>query len=315
MTSFSSWNGVKLSAHRGLVTDVLKGRMNFDGLVITDWNVRPGRRVQQRQLLMEVVDAGIDMFMAPDSWRMLYDSTLAQVRDGTIAMERLDDAVARVLRLKERLGLFGHGQALTARAVGRIRLARRARSPCGRARGGAQIDGAAQEHRRVAAAAGRADPRRGRCGARHRAPVGRVDAELAGHRARQQPVPRRDIAMGRGSRWRPPPAVAAPNSLPEGSFTERPDAAIVVFGETPYAEFQGDIALLQLRPELRRPIATMQRLKQQGIPVVRDDHGPPALCQQRCSMRRMPSSPRGCRGPRAAAWPTCCLPQRWRAGA
>src|SRR3546814_12502973 len=52
------------------------------------------------------VNAGIDMFMAPDSWRALYASTLAQVKDGTIPMARLDDAVLRVLRVKQRLGLF-----------------------------------------------------------------------------------------------------------------------------------------------------------------------------------------------------------------
>ncbi|MBX7494298.1 glycoside hydrolase family 3 C-terminal domain-containing protein [Qipengyuania sp. 6B39] len=54
----------------------------------------------------------------------------------------------------------------------------------------------------------------------------------------------------------------------DGTFMQRPDAAIVVFGETPYAEFQGDITTLQLRPELRSPIATMRRLKEQGIPVI-----------------------------------------------
>src|SRR3546814_1993910 len=52
------------------------------------------------------------------------------------------------------------------------------------------------------------------------------------------------------------------------AYKQRPDAAIVVFGETPYAEFQGDIPSLQLRPELRRPFATMRKLKAAGIPVV-----------------------------------------------
>src|SRR3546814_2435203 len=53
---------------------------------------------------------------------------------------------------------------------------------------------------------------------------------------------------------------------PDGSFTgARPDAAIVVFGETPYAEFQGDLKTLQLKPELRAPLATMKKLKAQGI--------------------------------------------------
>jgi beta-glucosidase len=55
---------------------------------------------------------------------------------------------------------------------------------------------------------------------------------------------------------------------PEGNYKQRPDAAIVVFGETPYAEFQGDLATLQLRPKLRRPFETMRKLKAAGIPVV-----------------------------------------------
>lgn len=55
---------------------------------------------------------------------------------------------------------------------------------------------------------------------------------------------------------------------PDGSFTTRPDAAVVVFGETPYAEFQGDRAVLALDPELTGPYETMRKLKAQGIPVV-----------------------------------------------
>src|SRR5690606_4854874 len=54
----------------------------------------------------------------------------------------------------------------------------------------------------------------------------------------------------------------------DGSFTERPDAAVVVFGEKPYAEFQGDRATLALDTDLTGPYATMKALKQQGIPVV-----------------------------------------------
>ena len=55
---------------------------------------------------------------------------------------------------------------------------------------------------------------------------------------------------------------------PDGSFTEKPDAAIVIFGEKPYAEFQGDRATLQLDPELTAPYETMRKLKAQGVPVV-----------------------------------------------
>src|SRR5690606_29829197 len=56
--------------------------------------------------------------------------------------------------------------------------------------------------------------------------------------------------------------------LPDGSYGVRPDAAIVVFGENPYAEGVGDIDRLELPPELSAPIATIKKLKAEGIPVV-----------------------------------------------
>ncbi|HBC15153.1 MAG TPA: 1,4-beta-D-glucan glucohydrolase, partial [Erythrobacter sp.] len=258
MTSFSSWNGVKLSAHHGLVSDVLKGRMNYGGLVITDWNAHGQVAGCSNASCPRAVDAGIDMFMAPDSWRMLYDSTLAQVRDGTIAMERLDDAVARVLRLKERLGLFDMGK------------------PSQRALSGEYDLLGAPDHRAVAREAVRKSMvLLKNTGVLPLQPAGRilVAGDAAHDIARQSggwtlswqgTGLDNSLFPGATSLWEgiEQAATASGGSAelsPEGSFTERPDAAIVVFGETPYAEFQGDIASLQLRPELRRPIATMQR--------------------------------------------------------
>ncbi|KZX87645.1 1,4-beta-D-glucan glucohydrolase [Erythrobacter sp. HI0037] len=267
MTSFSSWNGVKLSAHRGLVTDVLKGRMNFDGMVITDWNAHGQVAGCSNASCPRAVDAGIDMFMAPDSWRMFYDSTLAQVRDGTIAMDRLDDAVARVLRLKERLGLF------------------EMRKPSQRALSGEYELLGAPDHRAVAREAVRKSMvLLKNTGVLPLQPGGRilVAGDAANDIARQSggwtlswqgTGLENDLFPGATSLWsgieQAATATGGSAQLSEdGTFTQRPDAAIVIFGETPYAEFQGDIATLQLRPELRGPIATMRRLKEQGIPVV-----------------------------------------------
>lgn len=267
MTSFSSWNGVKLSAHRGLVTDVLKGRMNFDGMVITDWNAHGQVAGCSNASCPRAVDAGIDMFMAPDSWRMFYDSTLAQVRDGTIAMDRLDDAVARVLRLKERLGLFEMGK------------------PSQRALSGEYDLLGAPDHRAVAREAVRKSMvLLKNTGVLPLQPGSRilVAGDAANDIARQSggwtlswqgTGLENDLFPGATSLWsgieQAATATGGSAQLSEdGTFTQRPDAAIVIFGETPYAEFQGDIATLQLRPELRGPIATMRRLKEQGIPVV-----------------------------------------------
>lgn len=267
MTSFSSWNGVKLSAHRGLVTDVLKGRMNFDGMVITDWNAHGQVAGCSNASCPRAVDAGIDMFMAPDSWRMFYDSTLAQVRDGTIAMDRLDDAVARVLRLKERLGLFEMGKPSQRALSGEYHLL------------------GAPDHRAVAREAVRKSMvLLKNTGVLPLQPGGRilVAGDAANDIARQSggwtlswqgTGLENDLFPGATSLWSGIEQAATATSgsaqlSEDGTFTQRPDAAIVIFGETPYAEFQGDIATLQLRPELRGPIATMRRLKEQGIPVV-----------------------------------------------
>lgn len=267
MTSFSSWNGVKLSAHRGLVTNVLKGRMNFDGMVITDWNAHGQVAGCSNASCPRAVDAGIDMFMAPDSWRMFYDSTLAQVRDGTIAMDRLDDAVARVLRLKERLGLFEMGKPSQRALSGEYELL------------------GAPDHRAVAREAVRKSMvLLKNTGVLPLQPGGRilVAGDAANDIARQSggwtlswqgTGLENDLFPGATSLWsgieQAATATGGSAQLSEdGTFTQRPDAAIVIFGETPYAEFQGDIATLQLRPELRGPIATMRRLKEQGIPVV-----------------------------------------------
>jgi len=267
MTSFSSWNGVKLSAHRGLVTEVLKGRMNFGGLVVTDWNAHGQVAGCTNASCPKAVAAGIDMFMAPDSWRSLYRSTLAQVRDGTIPMERLDDAVARVLRVKQRLGLFEMGKPSQRPLSGQYELL------------------GAADHRAVAREAVRKSlVMLKNTGVLPLKPDARI--LVAGDAAD-------DIARQSGGWTLSWQGTGLDNSLfpgatsiwdgiesavtsagghaelsVEGDYGQRPDAAIVVFGETPYAEFQGDIASLQLRPELRRPIETMRKLRAQGIPVV-----------------------------------------------
>src|SRR4029078_12779174 len=98
MSSVSSCEGQKLSGHKGLITDVLKKRMNFDGFTVGDWNGHGQVDGCTNDNSGAAFNAGMDMFMAPDSWKGLYANTLAQVKDGTISMERLDEAVTRTRR-------------------------------------------------------------------------------------------------------------------------------------------------------------------------------------------------------------------------
>lgn len=106
MASFSAWQGERMHGQKELLTDVLKDRMNFKGFVVGDWNghaLIPGCTATD---CPESLNAGLDMYMAPDSWQGLYYSTLEHAKSGRIPAERLDDAVRRILRVKLTSGVF-----------------------------------------------------------------------------------------------------------------------------------------------------------------------------------------------------------------
>ena len=109
MASFSSWNGRKLHGDKELLTDVLKEKMGFNGFVVGDWNGHGQVPGCVNTDCPQSLNAGLDMYMAPDSWRGLYESTLQHAKDGTISIERLDDAVRRILRVKLSSGIFQKG--------------------------------------------------------------------------------------------------------------------------------------------------------------------------------------------------------------
>jgi beta-glucosidase len=106
MASFNSWNGEKMHGNKSLLTDVLKGKMGFDGFVVGDWNGHGQVAGCTPKNCPQAANAGLDMYMAPDSWKDLYANTLAQAKSGEIPMARIDDAVRRILRVKAKLGLF-----------------------------------------------------------------------------------------------------------------------------------------------------------------------------------------------------------------
>ena len=113
MISYSSYTdsgtGVahgKMHGNRELITDVLKGKLGFDGLVVSDWNAIEQVKGCTRTRCVQAVNAGIDLFMVPDDWKKFIDEAVADVEAGKIPMSRIDDAVTRILRVKMRSGLF-----------------------------------------------------------------------------------------------------------------------------------------------------------------------------------------------------------------
>ena len=106
MASFNSWNGSKVHGNEYLLTEVLKNQMGFDGFVVGDWNGHGQIPGCSNGSCPESLIAGVDMYMVPENWKDLYRNTLRQAENGGIPIERLDDAVRRILIVKERLGLF-----------------------------------------------------------------------------------------------------------------------------------------------------------------------------------------------------------------
>lgn len=269
MASFSSWNGEKVTGHKGLLTDVLKRRMGFGGFIVSDWNAHGQVAGCTNASCPRAINAGLDMYMAPDSWKPIWENLVRQVKSGEVPMARLDDAVSNILRVKLRAGLFEAGKPSSRPLSGKFDLL------------------GSPEHRAIAREAvakslvllknnGSVLPIR--AGARVL-----VAGDGANDVARQSggwTLTWQGTGIdpkyfpGATSIWQGIDAAAkaaggSATLSADGSFTgAKPDAAIVVFGETPYAEFQGDIKTLQLRPELRSPIETMKKLKAQGIPVV-----------------------------------------------
>jgi beta-glucosidase len=106
MASYNSWNDVRCHAHRHLVTDVLKGELGFEGFVVSDWDAIDRLSPDYPEAIRLSVNAGVDMFMVPEKWRRFLADLRGEVEAGRIAMARIDDAVRRILRVKEAYGLF-----------------------------------------------------------------------------------------------------------------------------------------------------------------------------------------------------------------
>ncbi|KAL6637859.1 hypothetical protein ACP70R_025431 [Stipagrostis hirtigluma subsp. patula] len=110
MISYSSWNGVKMHANHDLITRFLKGRLNFKGFTISDWEgidritSPPGANYSYS--VQASILAGIDMIMVPNNYQNFISILTSHVNSGIIPMSRIDDAVTRILRVKFTMGLF-----------------------------------------------------------------------------------------------------------------------------------------------------------------------------------------------------------------
>lgn len=268
MASFSSWNGEKMHGNKTLLTDVLKGRMGFNGFVVGDWNAHGQIAGCTNESCAAAINAGLDMFMMSGDWKALYRNTLAQAKSGEIVPARLDDAVRRILRVKMLAGTFAAGKPSTRRYAGRFGLIG---SPEGHAIGRQAV----QESLVLLKNNGGVLPLKPKANILVAGIAADDVAQQAGGWSitwQGTDVPKRGFPNATSIWSGIDQAVRAGGGTatysPTGAYSAKPDAAIVVFGETPYAEFMGDRPTLEYSPGDKSDLALLRKLKAAGIPVV-----------------------------------------------
>ncbi|MCQ8880586.1 exo 1,3/1,4-beta-D-glucan glucohydrolase [Pseudoalteromonas shioyasakiensis] len=268
MASFNSWNGQRVHGDKYLLTDVLKKQMGFDGFVVSDWNAHKFVEGCDLEQCAAAINAGVDVIMVPEHFEAFYHNTVAQVKDGTISEERINDAVRRFLRAKIRWGAFSRGK------------------PSSRSESQHPEWLGASEHRELAREA-----------VRKSLVLLKNNDQILPIKATSKILVAGDgadsIAKQAGGwsvSWQGtdntnddfPNATSIYAGLKEqvesaggqielneaGNYSVKPDVAIVVIGEEPYAEWFGDIEFLEYQYKTKADLALLKKLKADGIAVV-----------------------------------------------
>ncbi len=263
MPSYSSWNGVKMSGNRYLLTDVLKGELGFEGFLISDY-----RAVQQiypddfKRSIEASINAGMDMVMVPDEYPRFIQLLTELVEENRVPLARIDDAVRRILRVKAAMGLLEKDAApLADRSL--------------------QAQFGSAEHRALAREAVRKSL------VLLKNEGGALPLSKTGSRIHVAGRGADDIGMQTGGwtiTWQGQmgPVTTGGTTIlealrqgagtgadisysPDGKGAEGAAVGVVVIGEQPYAEMMGDRLDLSLADE---DVQAFRNLKAAGIPVV-----------------------------------------------
>jgi beta-glucosidase len=248
MPSYNSWNGVKVSGSKHLLTEVLKQEIGFQGFLISDYNAVDQITKDYKTAIGISINAGMDMVMVPDHYVQFIKNLKELVQDGTVPMSRIDDAVLRILRVKFAMDLMN---------------AKPAPPPSSFAFG-------TPEHRAVARQAVRESMVLLKNDHQTLPLKKSAKINLAGKSAN-------DMGNQCGG-WTITWQGKSSDTLPGGTTimdamhkaganvaTEGATVGVVVIGEPPYAEGMGDRKDLNLSAE---DIAAVKKMKATGVPVV-----------------------------------------------
>lgn len=262
MPSYNSWNGVKCSGSKRLLTEILKQELGFEGFLISDYAALDQLPGDYKSQIEQSINAGMDMVMVPHRYQEFFDSLRALVREEKVPISRIDDAVRRILRVKFAMGLMNEGRSALAD--------RRLHKSFG-----------SEEHRQVA----RECVRRSLVllkNERRTLPIAKTRSRI--HVAGKSADDIGNQCGGWTIDWQGKSGEmttggttilkAIQNTVSkttkvtfskDGTGAEGADVGIVVVGETPYAEMRGDSEDLSLS---REDLAAIEAVKRAKIPIV-----------------------------------------------
>ena len=261
MPSYSSWNGVKVSGSKRLMTDILKKEMGFEGFLISDYNAIDQIDKDYKKAIGISINAGMDMVMVTDKYREYIKDLKELVKEGVVPMSRIDDAVTRILRVKFAIGLMDRSRSqLADRSLWKSFGSTEHRSVARQAvresvvllKNDKKTLPLAKTAPRIHVAGKNADD---------------IGNQNGGWTITWQGVSGNAMTTGGTT------ILAALKSAAKGKVTYSKDGTgaegasvgVVVIGEKPYAEMMGDRMTLALAPE---DLTAIQNVKKAGIPVV-----------------------------------------------
>jgi len=262
MPSYSSWNSLKCSASRRLLTEILKQELGFEGFLISDYRAIDQLDRDYKTAIGISINAGMDMGMVPSKYKEFFTYLKELAEEGVVPVSRIDDAVTRILRVKCAMGLldkdrsqladrtlqkkFGSGEH---RQVGREAV----RQSLVLLKNDAKILPVSKQIARIHVAGKNADNLGNQCGGWTIDWQGRDGEVTTGGTTILAAI--KDTVSGN----------TKVTFSPDGKDANGADIGVVVIGETPYAEGNGDNAGLALD---KADIEAVMNVKSAGIPVV-----------------------------------------------
>ena len=266
MAAFNSWNNEKVHGSSYLLQDVLKSQMGFDGFVVSDWDGFAQLDGDPETACIRSINAGVDMLMVSSDWRGVYKRILGAVNCGQIDNSRLDDAVRRILRVKAFRGMLSPNwhepPARSTRSLGSKSTRELAREAVRKSlvllKNSNGLLPLSPDQKIVVVGEAAQDIAK-QCGG--------WTLTWQGTDNTKDDFPfAHSIFDGIGETVISAGGVVT--YIEEVDEETNADVAVVVFGEDPYAEGEGDLNHLSFSRDEPIPLAQMKALHALGIPVV-----------------------------------------------